>query len=422
MDISTPKPEYVTISQTVDKSLADRLASELAAVPDHRGRRGRRFELGQMLTCAALAKLAGARTAADLSRWMADRADALAALGLPVFSYKTALRLTRETDAAVLDRVLCRLAGLAAAARAAPGAAMAVAVDGKELTGSIRRDAPAVRLVSVWDHATGATLGQAQVASKGGEQAALPGLLAQVAAVLAETPGGPGRHVVVTMDANFCGDPALRAVASAGADWIVTVKGNRRKTVDHLAQTDWADRPAGVDRADKGHGRWAAIQARAAEPGDVWGCPMPGVRSAIRISRTTERPNPANGKKAKDPNRPETGPSARTTRRGGWYKTVSETVYVASSLPATPATAEALYSRHRAHWGIEAHHWRRDVDFAEDASQLRSGTAPRFMAAFNNFAVSVIRLAEGIDANVKAETNKAAASLPHNVGLLRAVL
>ncbi|WP_326819632.1 hypothetical protein OHA77_17170 [Streptosporangium sp. NBC_01639] len=38
-------------------------------------------------------------------------------------------------------------------------------------------------------------------------------------------------------------------------------------------------------------------------------------------------------------------------------------------------------------------HWVRDVTFREDNSQLRTGTAPRALAAFRNLAISTIRLA-----------------------------
>jgi hypothetical protein len=45
----------------------------------------------------------------------------------------------------------------------------------------------------------------------------------------------------------------------------------------------------------------------------------------------------------------------------------------------------------RGHWGIEALHHIRDVTFCEDASQLRSGTAPRAMASLRNLAVGILR-------------------------------
>jgi hypothetical protein len=38
-------------------------------------------------------------------------------------------------------------------------------------------------------------------------------------------------------------------------------------------------------------------------------------------------------------------------------------------------------------------HWVRDVTFHEDAAQLRTGTAPRALAAFRNLGISALRLA-----------------------------
>jgi predicted transposase YbfD/YdcC len=45
----------------------------------------------------------------------------------------------------------------------------------------------------------------------------------------------------------------------------------------------------------------------------------------------------------------------------------------------------------RGHWGIEALYHIRDVTFAEDASQLRTGTAPRAMASLRNLAIGILR-------------------------------
>ncbi|MFF2409685.1 hypothetical protein [Streptomyces sp. NPDC058092] len=59
----------------------------------------------------------------------------------------------------------------------------------------------------------------------------------------------------------------------------------------------------------------------------------------------------------------------------------------------------------RDHWQVEALHRVRDVTFAEDASQLRTGTAPRAMATWRNLAIGALRLA--------GDTNLASA-LRHN--------
>jgi len=47
----------------------------------------------------------------------------------------------------------------------------------------------------------------------------------------------------------------------------------------------------------------------------------------------------------------------------------------------------------REHWTIEnkIHHVR-DTTFAEDASRIRTGTAPRAMAALRNLAIGALRL------------------------------
>ncbi|TFV29879.1 hypothetical protein E4K10_45885 [Streptomyces sp. T1317-0309] len=47
----------------------------------------------------------------------------------------------------------------------------------------------------------------------------------------------------------------------------------------------------------------------------------------------------------------------------------------------------------RDHWTIEALHHVRDTTFAEDASQLRTGNAPRAMATWRNLAIGALRTA-----------------------------
>jgi predicted transposase YbfD/YdcC len=76
----------------------------------------------------------------------------------------------------------------------------------------------------------------------------------------------------------------------------------------------------------------------------------------------------------------------RRTRR--WHTT---TVYAVTSLAFQQASPARLADLLRGHWGIEngLHHVR-DVTFAEDASQVRTGTAPQVMAALRNLAIGVL--------------------------------
>jgi predicted transposase YbfD/YdcC len=67
-----------------------------------------------------------------------------------------------------------------------------------------------------------------------------------------------------------------------------------------------------------------------------------------------------------------------------------ETVYAVTSLARARASPEALLALNRPHWGIENQlHWRRDIGFAEDASQIRSENAPQALASLRN---TVLRL------------------------------
>jgi hypothetical protein len=64
------------------------------------------------------------------------------------------------------------------------------------------------------------------------------------------------------------------------------------------------------------------------------------------------------------------------------------------SLTAEQASPHHLNHYARGHWTVKNRlHWTRDVTFREDDSQLRTGTAPRNMAAFRNLTLNTFRLA-----------------------------
>ncbi|MFC5959898.1 transposase [Streptomyces pratens] len=81
----------------------------------------------------------------------------------------------------------------------------------------------------------------------------------------------------------------------------------------------------------------------------------------------------------------------RVDRKTG--KASIKTVYAVTNLTAEEATPAELARLIRSHWRIEALHHVRDVTFTEDASQLRTGSAPRAVATWRNLAIGVLRLA-----------------------------
>ena len=72
---------YTTVGQTLPQDAEgvmfdlDSLYSRLAAVPDRRQRRGRRYELGLLLVTAVVAKLAGQATPEGIAEWVQLRRD-----------------------------------------------------------------------------------------------------------------------------------------------------------------------------------------------------------------------------------------------------------------------------------------------------------------------------------------------------------
>jgi hypothetical protein len=120
--------------------------------------------------------------------------------------------------------------------------------------------------------------------------------------------------------------------------------------------------PTGDDTRNRGHGR---DEIRRLQVVTVAGLPFPHAAQAIRITRRVR------------------------SLTGGRWRTV--TVYAVTNLTAHQASPAHLADYIRGHWGIEALHHIRDTTFAEDASQTRTGNAPRAMASLRNLVIGVLR-------------------------------
>lgn len=98
-------------------------------------------------------------------------------------------------------------------------------------------------------------------------------------------------------------------------------------------------------------------------------------------------------------------------RRSAGQRETRTTVYAVTSLDAyqtSPADpANAIPGR----WGIENFsHNIRDVTFAEDASRVYTGTAPRAMATFRNLATGALKI---LGADSIAMTTRAILDIPN---------
>jgi predicted transposase YbfD/YdcC len=142
---------------------------------------------------------------------------------------------------------------------------------------------------------------------------------------------------------------------------------NQRNAYRQVSDLPWRDIDIQDTTSETGHGR---IESRSiktmAIAENLGGIAFPHAILAIRILRR----------------RKETG--KKETRR---------TDYAVTSLDAHEANPAALAVLCRGRWGIEnSSHHIRDVTFAEDASTVHTGTAPRAMAAFRNLAIGTLKI------------------------------
>jgi predicted transposase YbfD/YdcC len=229
----------------------------------------------------------------------------------------------------------------------------AVAVDGKTLRGARNAQGRQVHLLAAMDHTTRAVLAQRQVDGAPGEVPALRPLLADL-----DLAG-----VVVTADAlQTHRDAAEFLVTRKQAHYLFTVKGNQPTLLDRCAALPWHRVPVADRTRDQAHGR-AELRTLKAVTVNHFG--FPHAAQVVQVTR-----------KIRDLH----------TRR---WRTV--TVYAITSLTFAQASPARLADLLRGHWAIEnGLHWVRDVTFAEDASQLRTGSGPHVMACLRNLAIGAL--------------------------------
>jgi predicted transposase YbfD/YdcC len=374
-DPSSPIPATLThLTQTDPSELqqaeAPHLLAYLAAIPDPRARSGRRHPLVTILVLAAAAVLAGARSFAAIAEWAADAPQPVrAAIGarrdrpdhwaVPAETTirRTLARLDADALAAAVgawltDRQRHDLSDRAARERRR-SRQRAVAVDGKTLRGAHPPDGDGrpVHLLAAMDHATRAVLAQRQV---GGAPEEVPGFGPLLA-------GLDLAAVVVTADAlHTHADAAEFLVTGKQAHYLFTVKANQPTLLARLRRLPWQRVPVADRTRDRGHGR---IEHRTLKVVTVHHFGFPHAAQVIQVTRKT-----------------------RTLRLHRW-RTV--TISVITSLGFEQARPARLADLLRGHWAIEALHQLRDVTFAEDASQVRSGAGPSVMACLRNLVIGV---------------------------------
>ncbi|WP_100448116.1 ISAs1 family transposase [Glycomyces xiaoerkulensis] len=355
---------------------ADRIADlrpYLDAVPDPRSRQGRWYSLTAILLVCAAATVSGATSIDELAEW-GHRAgiELLETIGVR----RHLLHWRRSPSNATIGRVLEHLYGdaldaaigayLADRHRADTGDApartrrplRAIALDGKALKSSAYLDRKHRHLLSAVTHGTVVTLAQAEIGAKTNETRHFQPLLAPL-----DLAGA-----VVTFDALHSVKANITwLVETKQAHYIAVIKANQRNAYRQVAGLPWHAIDIQHTASETGHGRAESRSIKTMAIADhLGGIAFPHAMLAIRIHRR----------------RKETG--KKETRR---------TDYAVTSLDAHQANPATLAELRRGQWGIEnSSHHIQDVTFAEDASTVHTGTAPRAMAAFRNLAIGTLKI------------------------------
>lgn len=238
-----------------------------------------------------------------------------------------------------------------------------IAIDGKSLRGAKARNGASAPLHLLHAFATKQRLllGIERVEGVGGEQTALPAVLALLDV----------REAVITSDAHFCNRDNAQQILDRGAHYLFTLKNNRLAWNEAAQQ--WF-KQADKTRFEGSGARHLEQEERNRGRSELRSLT---VVSASRIARLSE-----------------TLPKLRSVvrlKRARWVdlKMSVETHIYLSSLPPHPRRLMRVI---REHWGIENRlHRALDVVLHEDAAQVRKSGAAECLALVRRAALTLLQ-------------------------------
>lgn len=259
-----------------------------------------------------------------------------------------------------------------------------IAIDGKTLRGSARKheDLKGLHIVNVWSCSNKMVLGQLKVDEKSNEITAVPEILKKLFL----------KGATVTLDAMGCQENTLKDICEAGADYVVSLKGNQGQlhnaVQDSFKLVDGAIINAKIcaaeERPDKKHGR---IEARKIEVIDakifkqLFDSRWPSLNSMARLTYT----------------RKESGQCV-----------VEQRYYISSTSHEMP---EKILHAIRSHWQIEnSLHWSLDVTFSEDACRIRDENAAVNFSWMRKLALGLLKRESTFKASIRRKQRRTASS------------
>ena len=333
---------------------------------DKRKSKGKRYSLALILTCVLLAKMAGETTLQAITDWVRYRSIWLQQV-LPETRTKfpcvaTYSNVLRAVDPAQITQLLMDVLTRVRAEKRTEGEQMHVVLDGKTLRGTqqhVKEDQKKMHHVNLYEARTGIVLKEHMVAEKEGEVTQMKQFLTSL--LLKER--------IISADALYTQKSFCQETIASEGDFLLFAKGNQPTLWDNLRLffgeppldcLDWRS----DGEACKGHGRLT--------------------NRLIQVSTELNSYLECDGWH-------EVGQVFCLRRRVEYQlKCTQEYVYGITSLTPKQADTFRLLELIREQWSIENRlHYRRDVTLAEDACQVRKGTAPHALAVLNSFVLAL---------------------------------
>jgi predicted transposase YbfD/YdcC len=329
--------------------------------------------------CAVIGEAESFEDIADYGRCKEGWLKRFLALPNGIPSHDTFRRVLMLVDPDAFERSF--LGWVRAAFRPEKGVPRQVAIDGKTVGRSFdrRKGRSPLHLVSAYATEHGLVLAQRAAEEKRGELTVLPDLL----------DGLDLEGCLVSLDALACQPGIAERITARGGDYLLALKGNRRKA--HAEVKGWFAanafalgaplRPC-FDAFDDGHGR--LVRRR------VFACPdvgvfttladWPGLRAVLAVE--TIRGIPGRGE---------------------------VTAEIRHYLASAALPPERLAAAIRSHWRVEnGLHWVLDVTFREDASRVRERNAARNLALLRRIALNLARADHTRSASLRRKRKQAA--------------
>jgi predicted transposase YbfD/YdcC len=247
-----------------------------------------------------------------------------------------------------------------------------IAMDGKSIRSSFDRPAckMPIHLMSAWSTANRVCLAQARCDTKGNEITALEDLLGKLAL----------DKCVVTADAMHCHKRTTKAIADAGADYVLGLKGNEvrmhARCVEAFAEEA---KPVRVTSKETAHGRNETRIVEFVEVDTSKESGFDGWSNVGGFLKTT----------------------SCATRNGEPRQDVR---YYLTSLRDAGHAARAV----RRHWQIENNlHWVLDNVFSEDKSRVRQNNAGENLAYIRKIVLNVLTKHKQLRKSMRAMMFKA---------------